>query len=160
MKNVIAPAMCYLAIGDDLLLKLYPARRVGRPPINLFGQLFDTLHVVARAGSDKRGMRWLCRCEDCGEELIAGSLRLREDRVFCPCTGKKPPATGRPRGWRHQAEGTRPECVQAIAAQSPRHALRSRIARDLGVTEGSPAADRRRVAKKFWKEIEGSAAAA
>jgi hypothetical protein len=123
--------------------------RNGRPPVSLLDQHFDTLEVVARAGSDRSGVRWLCRCEDCGEELIAGSLRLREGRIFCPCTGKKSPATGRPR--------TRPERLQR--PNPGRHALRTMIAQDLGVTEESPPADRMQVGRRFWKEIEGSAVA-
>jgi hypothetical protein len=77
--------------------------RMGRPPRALLGQTLDTLQVIARA-EPAAGVCWLCRCQVCGEELIAETQRLQEGRVFCPCTGKKPPAIGRPR--------TRPERVQ------------------------------------------------
>jgi hypothetical protein len=125
--------------------------RMGRLPRSLIGQTLDTLQVIARVESNDAGtrarVRWVCRCQDCGEELTAETQRLQEGRVFCPCTGKKPPATGRPR--------TRPERAQPQSrVNAPRHALRIRIARELGVTNGSPTEERRRVTRQFWKEVE------
>jgi hypothetical protein len=136
---------CWLRYEDDPVAVADMGNpRMGRPPISLLGQLFDTHQVIARAENNE-GVCWLCRCQDCGEELIAKTLRLREGRVFCPCTGKQPPATGRPR--------TRPERVQQPTLGRAR-ALRIRIARELGVTDESPAATRLRVGQRFWQEVE------
>jgi hypothetical protein len=139
---------CWLRYEDDAAaVEDIGSARMGRPPTNLLGHRWDTLEVVARAENSPVGVRWLCRCTDCGEELIAETVRLQEGRVFCRCTGKLPPAIGRPR--------TRPERAQPQSrVNAPRHALRLRIARKLGATNESPAAERRRVTRQFWKEVE------
>jgi Zn finger protein HypA/HybF involved in hydrogenase expression len=143
---------CWLRYEDEpAAVEDMGSPRMGRPPRDLLEQRFDTLEVVARAENKNargRGVRWRCVCEDCGEELIAETMRLQEGRIFCPCTGKKPPGLGRPRSrplpeplWKHGEPGERA-------------ALRIRIARELG--HGSPA----EVGRRFWQEVERNAAAA
>jgi hypothetical protein len=144
---------CWLRYEDDpAAVADLGSPRVGRPPRDLLGQRWGTLEVIARAENSNAGnrnerVRWICQCQDCGEELITEGLRLQEGRIFCPCTGKRPPGLGRPRS------RPLPDPDLGIQARQARRTLRIRIARELGM----PAAE---VGRRFWQEIEGRGLAA
>lgn len=59
---------------------------MGRKAIDLTGQVFGNLTVIARAENDKRNKaRWLCRCV-CGNEKIVNAKHLRSgDTQSCGC---------------------------------------------------------------------------
>lgn len=57
----------------------------GRPPESLIGQRYGRLEVIARAGTQGRSPRWLCRC-DCGREKTVRGIYLKAGRVqSCGC---------------------------------------------------------------------------
>lgn len=59
----------------------------GRRFIDLTGQRFGRLIVIAYYGKSKRGMsKWLCRC-DCGREIVAyaGNLKRPNHTTSCGC---------------------------------------------------------------------------
>lgn len=58
-------------------------------PINLIGQRFDKLEVVALAPKTGHGRRWVCRC-DCGGliEKLTGQLRRNQTRIGCKACEK------------------------------------------------------------------------
>ena len=54
--------------------------------IDLTGQRFGKLTVIARDGSDKNNKAtWLCRC-DCGKETVVRGSDLRQEKIHsCGC---------------------------------------------------------------------------
>lgn len=58
---------------------------MGRHIIDMTGKTFGKLTVLRFVDSDKRGARWLCKCE-CGAEKIVLGHRLRKgDLKSCGC---------------------------------------------------------------------------
>ena len=90
--------------------------RPGRPPLDLLGQRFGRLLVVARAPT-LRYSRWLCRC-DCGAEVVVSAqlLRMREGGTrSCGCLRRE---ACRANGYRFAAlmAERRATCAPAAAA--------------------------------------------
>jgi len=55
--------------------------------IDITGLKFGNLSVVSKAGSDKRGMLWLCECSCDNRKLTVASIDLRRGRKkSCGCT--------------------------------------------------------------------------
>lgn len=46
------------------------------PPVDLLGQTFDCLTVIAREGTNNKKATWRCRCK-CGNEVVLESQSLR-----------------------------------------------------------------------------------
>lgn len=93
--------------------------------IDMTGQRFGKLTVIARAGSEKNGNAlWLCRC-DCGEETVTSGHRLRSgDKKSCGC------------GYRKQKEEKRCEyCGGPMSFYSKRFCSTSCAARSRGGVE-------------------------
>lgn len=86
-----------------------------RKKLNLFGQRFGRLTVLACAENVGGRTAWLCRC-DCGREIVATTRRLRDGRrTSCGCDA---PCSGQSRGGAGRAsltfvDGT---CVEMIRA--------------------------------------------
>src|SRR5882757_4331895 len=79
---------------------MYPMNR-----INLIGQKFGRLLVIACEGYFNGQSRWRCQCE-CGEIKINGSSNLRQGRVkSCGCFNREFKAAGGPNK-RHGMFGT------------------------------------------------------
>lgn len=63
---------------------------MGRPPLDLVGESYGTLHVTARASKQgETPTRWNCRCKVCGAESVHSAPDLRHGRVWCEsCFGE------------------------------------------------------------------------
>lgn len=97
------------------------AKRVShsRKKLNLTGQRFGKLTVLAPAENVKRRTAWWCRC-DCGQETVVTTVRLRDGhRTSCGCDkehfGKPPAEIGR--ASLTYVDGT---CVEMIRAGTVR----------------------------------------
>lgn len=63
------------------------------PKINMTGQRFGRLLVIAEAGRDDRKVTWLCRC-DCGNEsTVRGSYLRSGHTTSCGCWKREVPGT-------------------------------------------------------------------
>ncbi|MDE7219340.1 MAG: hypothetical protein K2O45_06945 [Oscillospiraceae bacterium] len=87
--------------------------------LNLTGQRFGKLTVLAPAENIGGRTAWLCRC-DCGQETVAPTVRLRDGhRTSCGCDkalfGKPPAEVGR--ASLTYVDGT---CVEMIRAGTVR----------------------------------------
>ncbi len=90
-----------------------------RKKLNLTGQRFGKLTVLAPAENVGPRTAWLCRCE-CGKEIVAKTVRLRDGRqTSCGCdrefTGKSLAEAGR--ASLTYVDGT---CVEMIRASTVR----------------------------------------
>lgn len=71
------------------------AARFGQQSIDISGQRFGRLLVVARHDSNGRRARWRCSC-DCGGAKIASGYLLRQGRIMsCGCSRDAEDLTGR-----------------------------------------------------------------
>lgn len=89
-----------------------PKGEHSRKKVNLMGQRFGRLTVLAPAENIGTRTAWLCRC-DCGREVIKKTLYLRDGRVkSCGCLGR--PGIGK---YLTYIDGT---CVEMLQAKNVR----------------------------------------
>ena len=61
--------------------------------IDLIGKRFGRLVVIERAGTKRREIAWLCRC-DCGKEIVVPGNKLRSGHTkSCGCLRNRSPRT-------------------------------------------------------------------
>ena len=89
--------------------------------LDLTGQRFGKLTVVAPAENIGRRTAWLCRC-DCGGERIVKTVHLREGKVTsCGCAKEKHSASAL---GLHYVDGT---CVEMLRANTKRRNNKSGV---------------------------------
>lgn len=89
--------------------------------LDLTGQRFGKLTVVAPAENIGRRTAWLCRC-DCGGERVVKTVHLREGKVTsCGCAKEKHSASAL---GLHYVDGT---CVEMLRANTKRRNNKSGV---------------------------------
>ncbi len=105
-----------------------------RKKLNLTGQKFGRLTVVAPADNIGSRTAWRCRC-DCGQEVVVKTVRLRSGRtISCGCSRAE---SGAGLGSLTYIDGT---CVEMLAAKTVRR----------NNTSGVPGVDWR-ASKGLWR---------